>query len=134
MRRRPAQDIGIDDEELGRECEAFLHGHYLAWLLAEGLPVAPWAHLNRVAHGLLEELHGGTTAPHAAEHLSSFEDAAAAVEAMVVARLSIEGLAELQRRVLVPLELDLTREPTSPRAVVEHVALVLRDDDGRSTR
>lgn len=45
-----------------------------------------------------------------------------------------ERLPALQRQVLVPLELDLMREPTSPRSVVDHVARALRDDDGRAAR
>ena len=90
--------------EVVEEIEAFLQGTYAQWLVGHGraVPVAAW--LNAVAHGddeLICTLAAGddTVPPEWREAL---------------ARLARTATPEVQREILVPLELDLLRVRLTP--------------------
>ena len=118
MRRSAVRDVV--DLGLGDECEAFLTGRYLEWLRAEGLPVPPWAHLNRVAHADRSALHG-CAAVDWGHRARSWEEAEALVAAAVLVGVPPDRFGVIQWAVLLPLEFELMGGTPSPGSVVDRV-------------
>jgi hypothetical protein len=105
------------------ECEDFLAGRYAELLSALGRPLVPWACLNQAAHAGIDAIRKvAANLPDDAE-LTAWEDVRAVVATIVVAAVETSAdLAELQRSVLVPLELELlANPPASPDALVRKV-------------
>jgi hypothetical protein len=133
MRRRAGDNVGeqheeqVDpvDRELGDECEAFLRGKYLPWLLAEGLPVPGWAWLNRAAHASYEEIGRHVHELGVPEQPCCYPHAALLIEGILVIDVQPSHLAEVQRTVVVPLELEMIAQTLSPRAAMDRVARAL---------
>jgi hypothetical protein len=123
----PAEEADLfdGDESLGDECDAFLRGRYLWWLMQEGLPVHGWAWFNRAAHGSFVDIARHVERLGVPAEPCCFGHAAQLVEAMVVASVAPADLREVQRHLLVPLELGLVSRQRSPRAVVELVSEAL---------
>ena len=97
------------------EFDAYLDGSYVTWLLSNGQPVPGWAWLNRVAHGQLDDIRAMAThlrrLPATREEVGAWQQVAAFLAKEVVAAAGDEEqLLDLQRRVLVPVELHLAEE------------------------
>jgi hypothetical protein len=105
------------------ECEDFLAGRYAELLAAVRRPLPPWAALNHAAHAGIDAIRAAAAALPDDGGLPSWEDARAVVATLVVT--AVRGgadLRELQRTVLVPLELELLADPAdSPDALVRRV-------------
>lgn len=100
-------------EEFAAECEAFLQGRFAALLSSRHETVPPWARLNQVAHGDLEQLRAlaGSVRPApqlgqpAWEWLQAVADIAA--ELLWLVGDDPPALRQLQLEALVPLEADM---------------------------
>lgn len=126
MKHRTGSDrSSVGDDDLGSECEAYLSGDYLRWLLTAGLPVAGWAWLNRAAHGDLDDLRHHVAELGVPSQACCFPHAALLVEAMVVTTTAADDLHDLQLDLLIPLELEVMSQTVSPRALVERVSRTL---------
>lgn len=94
---------------MAADCEAFLTGHLARHLEEAGQEVPAWAWMNLVAHGTGDDL----LAERAVDPASYFpagkwHEASSLLAAEVLDMTSGDGsLGELQREVLVPLELEL---------------------------
>ena len=121
------------------EFEAYLEGSYVTWLVSNGHSVPGWAWLNRVAHGQLEELRTMAThlrrLPAAREEVGAWQQVAAFLAKEVVAAAGDdEQLLDLQRRVLVPIELHLAEDwwaALKPIDLATTVVAVLHDSRRR---
>lgn len=107
-RRTPPRD------GLAEECTAFLIGRYADLLSTDGMPVPVWAWLNLLAHGTQDELR------RAACDLATCDGWAQARAFMAgeVCDAIDSGpaiLDQLQRHVLVPLELEVAACPSASR-------------------
>jgi hypothetical protein len=141
MRRFGKRARDDHDAGLGDACEALLHGSYVEHLERRQDRVPAWAWLNRLAHGTPDELR----------HLASWDDrrpgnarapvwraAQNFLAAVVLDRATAEGsggLAALQQRSLVPLELALIAAPDAaitPAQLVSRVLALLDDHRSRS--
>jgi hypothetical protein len=101
------------------DAEAFLNGDYAAQLRRLGAEVPGWAQLNLLAHGDLQIIRR-TRRPSATTRLATFADRADHTWTSALRMLArelfqmVEGdpemLSSVQRRVLVPLELELMHE------------------------
>lgn len=103
---------------LGEECEAFLAGHWVEHLRAQGRPVPPWGWINHLAHATEDELRVTAGALEGARrHADPWSQAASflARELLDVAAECSTDVSELQHRCLVPLELALFADPTARR-------------------
>lgn len=129
LRRDPDRELG---EELVAACEAFLEGRYAEHLERRGLRVPPWAWVNLLAHGTAAELDAARRVLADGEGPGAAWRAARAFlarEVLEAAQAAGTDLADLQRRVLVPLELELMGWPAAlwgPRHVVLRVLAALR--------
>jgi hypothetical protein len=96
--------------ELVAECEAFLAGRYVEHLLERGERVPAWAWTNQLAHGTLAQLRCPSMNVGAgeAESMGAWLPARSylAGEVLDVAQ-QVGSLSWVQRRALVPLELEL---------------------------
>lgn len=136
MRRRdPERELA---EELIADCEAFLAGRYAEHLEARGRRVPAWAWVNLLAHGTGDELAAARhlvqdgTDPRSQWRAARAFLAREVLEAAVAAGTTLD---DLQRRVLIPLELELMGWPAAlwgPRHVVLRVLGVLRPRSGSS--
>lgn len=136
-RRQPADDIGA-------ECEAFLHGSYAEYLASHGQDIPSWAWLNPLAHGTkgqITALADGTSAWHeSVAGGTAWYQAMAflAIETLELAESTGRPLEELQNSILAPLELDLARDVHrrrfAPKEVVGRTVAALhqRPSDRRS--
>jgi hypothetical protein len=133
LRRDPERVLA---DELVAECEAFLAGRYAEHLEARRLRVPAWAWVNLLAHGTVGELE-------AARHVTADDGSPSAQwraaraflarEVLEAAAAADTTLADVQRRLLVPLELELMGWPAAlwgPRHVVLRVLGVLRPRSG----
>jgi len=99
-------------DELVLECEAFLSGEYAQGLRDGDRDVPAWAWLNALAHGNDRQLAALASEEPRHEPASTPADAWQSAMALLAREVQCrvaEGrqtLAELQRRALVPLELD----------------------------
>lgn len=122
---------------LVEECQAFLAGSYADHLDEKGLPIPTWAWTNLLAHGSELDLHRQEGPPNSQGSPACFQWRAArsylAREILDHTKECTVDLTELQRKVLIPLELELARSSeTSARSdphawvVAVRTALTLR--------
>jgi hypothetical protein len=121
-RRSPRNGVARQARDLTDECEALLRGGLVEYLQAEGRWTPPWAWVNALAHGSVDDLvrwaEGGVD--HADD--PSLSDAAgwravlSFLAGDILSRVGAGGttLEELQRSALIPLELDLMRGVERP--------------------
>jgi len=117
MRRR-RQDRQEDQAVrlgVGDECEAFLAGGMVEYQTATGRPIAGWAWLNRLAHARGAELliiaSGGFESDP-----PPWRDALAYLAREALERAETQGgITQVQRQLLVPLELQLIGDPAALR-------------------
>lgn len=125
-RRRDPYVVDPYEEVLVEECESFLAGGYVERCEACGEPVPVWAWMNVLAHGTDAELRA------AAANRSEGDEGhqALAFVAGELVDLIDDGcvdLEELQRDVLMPLELDVIACPAATRwSAAELVSALLR--------
>jgi hypothetical protein len=126
--RAPAAAHAWKDSGLADEVEAFLGGRFVDHLASHGQPVPAWTVLNRLAHAdhaelvrlvdgeLLEARFGGPK-PHAWAVPERF----IAANLLVTRGTTPEALRDVQRSVLVPLELQLIDETRHEKMTAEQV-------------
>jgi hypothetical protein len=119
-RGRPPDDL--DEAYFADECAAFLAGHWAEQREDPGGRFPPWAWLNPIAHGGLEEVRAlaATVSP-----TSDVERLQAAIAKAVLNAVAASDLPRIQHDVLVPLELQLMGAPATPRRVLEIVTSAL---------
>ncbi len=95
------------------ECQAFLVGSYADHLDGKGLTIPTWAWTNLLAHGSVADLHRAEDSSHTQGSPAHLQWRAArshlAREILDQSRNCPVDLEELQRKVLIPLELELAR-------------------------
>lgn len=122
---------GEHQPELVRDCEAFLLGGLAERFEALGLGVPTWAWTNLLAHATFDQLSAEVTAaPTGRPEARDFRRSRAYLAAEVLAVVDgSDALAELQRRVLQPMELDLSETLRvmwwRPSELARHVNVVL---------
>jgi len=111
---QPSDDGGGLGTGVGDECEAFLAGRLARYLGAAGQPVPPVGWLNQVAHGTPAELSAlartssmGTPPPSRWARTVGY----LARSLLERSRETCRTIEELQRELLVPLELELIAMP-----------------------
>ena len=104
----PARALDIA-EVLVSDCEAFLLGTYVEHLEMRTRPVPVWAWTNLLAHGSREDLSAAAADRHGGWSSSHRWRLARALVASEVLQAVRRGatLADLQREVLVPIELAI---------------------------
>jgi hypothetical protein len=130
---RPRRRAG---RELVTDTDAFLSGRYAEQLAERADQVPPWAWLNLIAHGTHEELVAARPVRRRGGSLQLYSHWVAARSYLIGEVLGAldsghEPLAEVQRRVLLPLETELS-SPVSlvryPRDLVLRVLAALEAD------
>jgi hypothetical protein len=104
LRRRSSRNE--DAELLVREATAIIAGRYAEWATAAGRPVPVWAWMNLLAHGTEEALRTEAERLCGARGWRHARSAVAA-EILDLADAGHIRLSEVQRDVLLPLELDV---------------------------
>lgn len=102
LRRRRRDEVA----SLADECTAFLDGRYVELLQAAGSPIPVWAWMNLLAHGTDAEIR---EAAARLPDVEGWERARSFVAAELVDAVdaSDTSMDDVQREVLVPLELDV---------------------------
>lgn len=129
-------------EDLVRDCEAFLSGCLVDQLIDRHEPVPDWVWLNVLAHGGEEEiaaLAGETAAPNPAWERSWRQALELLAHEIITAECATgSSLLDLQRRVLIPLELELAEQggqpPFGPGQLVGRVLCALNEYRARQPR
>lgn len=114
------------------ECQAFLDGRFAELAAADSGYVPVWAWLNQLAHGTVEELR--CAADRLAERTGWAQATAfLAGELVDIVDSGRMSLADLQRDILVPLELDVLNARTTglwtPGRLVRGVLRILPTRD-----
>lgn len=127
LKRQSMQADAADESvesDVADECEAFLAGAYVDACHRLGLRAPVWTWLNEVAHADPDRLRAvaSTIEP---DHADIERRTRAALAQAVVAAMSDRGLTDLQRELLVPLELCLAGTELTPRRLVELVGRTL---------
>jgi hypothetical protein len=112
-------EVWEDVYSLGEECDAILSGRYQEWCELTGLPLHPWTYLNRAAHGSWSRLEAVTPLPVSS---GAWPRLQVLVEGLILERVRPADLPDLQRDVLIPIELALQCEVMSPRQAWTRVA------------
>ncbi|HEY7626980.1 MAG TPA: hypothetical protein VH761_07925 [Ilumatobacteraceae bacterium] len=124
------RDTDPDGRELVRDCEAFLAGRYVEYVLNRGDHVPTWAWTNLLAHGTVEQLRSPATtfSVNWIELLQPWLQARAYLAGEILDAAYRDGpLCRVQRKLLVPLELRLASDPaTKLLAPSEWVGKVLK--------
>lgn len=100
--------------ELVGDCEAFLAGSYAERAERQGREVPTWAWLNLLAHGTEDEVRAECwlRGPKHLDQAQRWREARSYLAAEVLSLSESHGpLAEIQRRVLVPVEQELASRP-----------------------
>ncbi len=125
---RVGSSRSVSGSGIAVECEAFLTGHLVEHRRGANGFVSPWTWTNLLAHGTEEELRAALANPS--------RDRWEAARAYLAGDLldlagSPKELREIQRTVLVPLELDLASRPATrgwePQRWAGAVSAVLRE-------
>ena len=117
-----------EERALVVECEAFFSGHHAQYLEDKNLRVPDWAWLNVLAHGSQDDIATLATghSPHSSSGSSIWHQAVAFLAQELMSRTSQEGsLAQLQRSMLVPSELNLVGQRAPPVPPATFVSTVL---------
>jgi hypothetical protein len=110
-KQEPEQAGGI-----GEECEAFLAGRLAVYLQGKGRPIPPVGWLNQLVHATPDELEFLATGGSAeAVQPSAWCRTVAYLARSLLQRAQVTGrpIGELQRELLIPLELELIGNPSS---------------------
>ncbi len=116
MWRNSKDGVGRFSSGLSEECQTFLDGTYLLYLAANDKPVPGWVWINRLAHAEpydIEALADGTdSSMKALPGRAQWHGAVSflATELLGVASAAHATVEQIQREVLVPLELQLAGE------------------------
>jgi hypothetical protein len=138
-------DMGIVDwmhttaaeRELVHDCEAFLTGKYAQHLASTHRIVPPWAWLNTIAHGSVDEvltLGSGDSQSELRFAVGLWDQAEAYLARELMHQCDRQTLSQLQHSVLVPLELELAGRPATrmePRDFVTKVLTAVRRSRAR---
>jgi hypothetical protein len=123
------------EQEVVVACEAFVAGRYVDHLEARRELVPPWAWLNLLAHGGVDDLIAGSQMRvRIASSTQRWRAARAYLAHEVLGALDgcPDALRELQSKVLCPLELDLSRRTVmncNPPQFVRTVLEAIHDHD-----
>lgn len=131
-KRSPEDPVTTLAADLTLECEALLGGRYAEYLCSQGRPAPPWTWVNALAHrseAELTALAGGDS--HRTPDALQWGQALAFLAEDVVSQVQRSGitLGQLQRTRLIPLELELSRNPdrcTDPGQLAGLVMAVVR--------
>jgi hypothetical protein len=122
---------------LVKECQAFLNGEFAEFGVPAGEPVPVWAWINLLAHGTEEQLRREAIMPAGSDN---WHRARSLLADRVLADAVADGssLAEIQRDVLVPLELETISSRTAyrwdpPRLVIGVLGALSDADRRRAT-
>ncbi len=127
---RPSKHDELNTE-LVKECEAFLSGHLPERWTRAHRPVPDWAWLSIIAHGSEAQL--AFLEEDEVDGLVSMEQAwryalkLVAGAVLAAAEMSGRTLEDIQREVLVPLELQLSTRSFVPDELVSFVVGALND-------
>lgn len=131
-----------DGRQLVRECEAFMSGRLAEEMELARQPVPSWAWINMLAHGSPRQLRlmaGGALVDQFVE-AEAWERGLSflAREVLAVVEQYRCGIEDVQHQVLVPLELEMTDDPswveTGPSLLVVRVVAALAHYRGRTPR
>lgn len=128
--RDEPEEAGEPAATAGNEFDSYLAGSYAEWLTREHRSVPAWAWVNRLAHGTvdeLDELRAGewTPAPAPAD-VSLWQQVLTFLAGEVLDRVADDDeLRELQRTVLVPVELRLADQWWYALAPIDVATIVL---------
>ena len=125
-RRRKAPDYEGGSEsrpegiDLDNEFDAFLAGRYAEYAARHGLPIPAWAWINRLAHATPDELDQLADRKPLRDNdgeVSAWRATVTILARKIRSRIGSDDqkLRELQRLVLVPVELTLAGEHASLR-------------------
>lgn len=114
-REREPRERRIFDASVGDECEAFLAGQLVAFLRHTGGPVPPVAWLNRLVHATSTELILLAGGAADAVQPAAWWRAVSYLSRSLLERARDTGVPveQLQRELLVPLELELIGDPAA---------------------
>ena len=136
FKRRPEDPVVAFAGELTLECEALLAGRYADYLCSRGRWAPPWAWVNALAHGSAPELSalaggGGRPGVDDPPGTDRWRRALAFLAEDLLGQIEVTGatLDQLQRTRLIPLELELCRNPgrcTDPGELAGLVMAVVR--------
>lgn len=120
--------LSVRGAQLVDESEAFLTGHLVERLVSHDETVPPWAWMNLLAHGTQAELAAASRSrePHPLITWRSVRSRLA-TEVLDIAPCR-GGLAQLQRDLLIPLELELASRDSrswTPWHLVSRVELAI---------
>jgi hypothetical protein len=112
-RREPDRRVTGVETSVGDECEAFLAGQLGAYLHRSGRPISPAGWLNQLVHGTTNELALMAVGSHPSLDPSNWQQAMAYLARSLLERARDTGrpIGELQRELLLPLELELLGNP-----------------------
>ena len=99
------------------ECEAFLDGTLAEYWDHKGVAVPPWAWLNLLAHGSEKQIRASIARPSRSRRASrSWRTARTYVAYALLTLIDAEcTLADMQRSLLIPLELQMAELPEDVR-------------------
>lgn len=119
---RHALDV-LDDHTVADECQAFLAGAYVDARHADGCSAPIWSWMNEAAHADAAHLTALSTVP--IDDVDVELRTRVLLARAVVSAARTQPLADLQRDVLVPLELTVMGTDPTPRRLIELVARAL---------
>ena len=135
-KRRPEDPVVVLAAELTLECDALLAGRYADYLGSHGRWAPPWTWVNALAHCSAPELTalaGSVGKPEVDDPpgTDQWRRALAFLAEDVLGQIEVTGamLEQLQRTRLIPLELELCRNPercTDPGQLAGLVMAVVR--------
>lgn len=137
VRKRTPEDpvVGLA-ADLTLECESLLAGRYADYLCTHGRWAPPWTWVNALAHRSVLEFNalaggGGRSVVNDPVGANQWRRALAFLAEDVLAQVELSGvtLDQLQRTRLIPLELELSRNPgrcTDPGQLAGLVMAVVR--------
>jgi hypothetical protein len=122
----------VSDGDPASDCAAFLLGRYAEYLEARSVPIPVWAWTNVLAHGCQDDIDRAAAGARGGwSSTRKWRVARAFVAGEVLDRVGHgASLVELQREVLVPLELELVSRrgvwAWTPQCWLETVRAALR--------
>lgn len=133
-RHHPNDNLGMHpDETLVLEAQCFLDGNYLDIAFSDNRDVPVWAWISIIAHGERESVE------HAATWLTDHEGVRPefdmwgrvlqniARQVLNVASFPRCSLGDIQRELLIPLELTIIMTPVGPTTLYRLVSSMLAD-------
>jgi hypothetical protein len=130
-RRNRQQSTDVSQEALVAEAERFLNGHYLDDAFATSREIPGWVWLSTLAHGDAEALLDAESWLASGRPVRSEYDTWGRVlqllarEIRSMTETTTCTLAEIQRELLVPLELAIIASPVGPATMYRVVTSML---------